>query len=196
MSTPVLRCPNLLQGFRSRCYASYRYVLKVLKVRFLKVRLITTCVTALFTYTFHRSVAEQLLAVCAEERLREHLRLRSSSAWPFRCAPASSASSAIVRYDALSVSAALSPPCLPPLHLSPSAPFTLCTSLTLSPCDAKLCEAPVSDALRYAHARYSPHDAGKATPELLLHPRPPRRRRCLRRPHDAASIGAQAARSR
>ena len=105
----------------------------------------------------HRSVAEQLLAVCAEERLREHLRLRSSSAWPFRCAPASSASSAIVRYDALSVSAALSPPCLPPLHLSPSAPFTLCTSLTLSPCDAKLCEAPVSDALRYAHARYTPH---------------------------------------
>ena len=191
MSTPVFKVPKPTpKGSQISILRKYRYAVGS------QGSLSGSPSQDLRNGPFHRSVAEQLLAVCAEERLREHLRLRSSSAWPFRCAPASSASSAIVRYDALSVSAALSPPCLPPLHLSPSAPFTLCTSLTLSPCDAKLCEAPVSDALRYAHARYSPHDAGKATPELLLHPRPPRRRRCLRRPHDAASIGARAARSR
>ena len=50
-----------------------------------------------------------------------------------------------------------------PLHRSPSV-----TSLTLNPCDAELCEAPVPavtrPALRYARARCSPQKCRQSNP--------------------------------
>eukprot|EP00964_Phaeocystis_antarctica_P038850 scaffold22232_cov51-Phaeocystis_antarctica.AAC.3 len=65
---------------------------------------------------------------------------------------------------------------------------------------AELVRAPSSAALPYSHRATRPVDPpsppppGERTLPELPHPRPHRRRRCLRRPH--AVLGARAARSR
>eukprot|EP00964_Phaeocystis_antarctica_P131552 scaffold95461_cov65-Phaeocystis_antarctica.AAC.2 len=77
---------------------------------------------------------------------------------------------------------------VPPLHVSLS-PY----SFTTHP---YLCRNQLYPAIRPRKMTPTrPSTTGEAIPEVLLHPRPPQRRLCLRRDRSAA-IGARAARSR